>query len=184
MRHDYTRSFVADTRHLDLQAVAAIFAELEREARAALRDEGVDDDGVTFRRTLDLRYKDQVWEVSIDATDVNLAAERAREEIEERFHRQHEALYDFSQPGYPCELISLTLTAFGRSPRLAFRAPEVHEAAPTAPERSRPARFRRGAPPVETPVRTGDSFTDGAGWFATFHAVQQTYVLAAERPDE
>jgi N-methylhydantoinase A len=203
VRHDYTRSFVADTRHLDFGIVAGIFEGLEGEGRRALRDEGVGEDGITFLRALDLRYKDQVWEVTIDASDVDLVGGEARDAVEARFHRRHEELYDFSQPGYPCELISLTLTAIGRSPGLSFRAANASGTG-SAPEPvgRRPARFRLGEPAVEAPVYAGEDFLPGhsvegpaiveepnttiavpPGWRAAFHGTEQAYVVEAHPRD-
>jgi N-methylhydantoinase A len=200
VRHDYTRSFVADTRNLDLTAVASIFDEFEAEGGRALLDEGVDAKRIVFVRSVDMRYKDQVWEVTIDITSIDLRAETAGLVVEERFHQRHEELYDFSQPGYPCELISLTVTAIGRSSNVTFRSRETASGSEApVPEGSRAARFERSAAPVETPVFPGRDFLPGhsvhgpaiieepnttiavpPGWRATFHGAEQTYLLESD----
>lgn len=200
VRHDYTRSLVADTRALDVAALATTFEELEREGRHALAEEGVDAERTRFLRSLDLRYKDQVWEVTVDATDLDLAGAGGRQAVEDSFHGRHAELYDFSQPGYPVELISLTLTAIGLSPRLRFRPAEAGPEG-GVPERTatRATRFSRDEPAVETPVYAGTTFSPGhavagpaiveepnttisvpPGWRATFHGSEQAYLLETD----
>src|SRR5262249_2761488 len=162
VRHDFTRSFVADTRNLDFSEVASIFDEFEAQGIRALVDEGVDEERIVFVRSVDMRYKDQVWEVTIDITDVDLRAQTAGPAVEERFHQRHEELYDFSQPGYPCELISLTVTAIGRSSDVGFRPRRTASGSDAPlPAGSRNARFERGTTPVETPVFMGHDFLPG-----------------------
>jgi N-methylhydantoinase A len=203
LRHDYVRSFVADTARLDFAAVADTVERLEEEGRRALQDEGVGSDAMRFLRSLDLRYKDQVWEVTVDATGVDLREpSTARETVEGRFHDRHQKLYDFSQPGHPCELISLTLTAIGLSPPLRLDAggssEGKREETPGAVPRAevRRVRFVRGLPAVETPVVDGAGVVHGTvligptiveepnttivvppGWRAVFHEAEQSYVL-------
>jgi len=204
VRHDYTRSYAADTRNLDFPTLAAIFDELETGGRQALTEEGIDESGFCFLRSLDLRYKDQVWEVTVDGADVDLRGERdtVQQEVEDRFHRRHQELYDFSQPGYPVELISLTLTAIGLSPQLRFRVDEDGggrgATAEIEPIARRLARFDRGSRAVDTPVYAGEAFRSGQsvespaiieepnttiavppGWRGTFHGTEQAYVLEA-----
>jgi N-methylhydantoinase A len=202
VRHDYTRSYVAATQDLDFASVAAIFEELEAEGRRSLAQEGVEDDAIRFLRALDLRYKDQVWEVAIDVSAVDLRGDsgETRRLVEDLFHDRHRELYEFSQPGYPCELISLTLTAIGLSPGLRFGSPNGNGARPAPePVARRLAHITRGEPPVETPVYAGASIPAGqavaspaiieepnttilvpAGWRATFHGAEQAYVLEPE----
>jgi len=201
VRHDYTRSYVAATRDLEFALVADLFEELEAEGRRALAEEGVEDDSIRFLRALDLRYKDQVWEVTIDVGGVDLRGDSAetRGLVENLFHERHYELYEFSQPGYPCELISLTLTAIGVSPGLRFESGESDGAPAPEPVARRLAFVSRGEPPVETPVYSGSSILSGhtlagpaiieephttilvpPGWRTTFHGAGHAYLLEPE----
>jgi N-methylhydantoinase A len=199
IRHDYTRSYVAATQNLDFASVARVFEELEAEGRSALGEEGIEDDSMRFHRALDLRYKDQVWEVTVDVDAVDLRGdpEETRRLVETLFHERHRELYEFSQPGYPCELITLTSTAIGLSPGLEFGAPDGDPAAPQPePVARRSARWSRREPRVEAPVYAGGTIRPGcvvegpsiieepnttihvpSGWRATFHGAEQAYVL-------
>ncbi|MEZ5101575.1 MAG: hydantoinase/oxoprolinase family protein [Thermoleophilia bacterium] len=199
LRHDTTRALVGDTRQLDLGLVASTFEQLEQDAARALIDEGADAASIRFVRLLELRYKNQIWEVPVDATGVDLRAPGAREEVERRFHARHDELYDYAQPGYACELISATLTAIGPSPRLR-RAGAVAPREPAQPTSARPVRFGRAAGPLETPVHAGPALAPGQalvgpavieepnttiavppGWRATLVGREQAYVLEPDR---
>jgi N-methylhydantoinase A len=199
IRHDYTRSHVAATQDLDFASVARMFEELEADGRSALAQEGIEDDSMRFHRALDLRYKDQVWEVTVDVDAVDLRGDPAgtRRLVETLFHERHRELYEFSQPGYPCELVTLTLTAIGLSPRLEFGAADGDDARPR-PEHvgRRSAHSSRRELGAETPVYAGTSIRSASviegpaiieepnttihvpsGWRATFHGAEQAYVL-------
>ena len=187
VRHDYTRSYAQAMARLDLPALADALDSLQAEGRRALAEEGVEQAAMRFLRSLELRYKDQVWECTVDVSDLDLRS-GGRDEVEARFHARHLALYDYSQPGYPCELISATVTALGLTPPLApaRRAPAVDGASTR-----RRVRFERGAEAVEaTVVGGGRSVASPAvieepnttiavppGWSATFDEVDQAYVL-------
>jgi N-methylhydantoinase A len=153
---------VGDTAALDFAAVGAAFDELEREGAAALADEGVDRDAVRLRRTADVRYRDQVWELPIDVSDVDLLAAGARAAVQERFHARHQEVFDFSQPGHTVELISITSTVIGASPPLARVADTTATPAlELADAPTRQVRFTRGRPSQAAPVLAGAAIPDG-----------------------
>lgn len=204
VRHDYSRSYVGDTRKVDFNDVAQVLWDLEAAGQRALREEGVEEDAMTFQRSLDLRYKDQVWEVSVEISELDLASDpdRVRDEVEQRFHQRHHALYDFSQPGYPCELISATLTALGAS--AVARFPSIDASPNSAPEpvATRVAQFKRATVPATTPIYAGATFRSEStisgpaiveepnttivvppGWRVRFHPQEQAYVLEADPSD-
>lgn len=114
-----------------------------------------------FLRSLDLRYKDQVYECTIDITDVTLGSADAVSELETRFHRRHELLYDFSQPGYSCELITLGLSAIAPSPRLDTSATSSTELDKPEKIAARSVLFDRNLGTIDTPVYNGDTFPLG-----------------------
>jgi N-methylhydantoinase A len=200
VRHDAVHSHVVSTAALDTAVLAGHLDRLESNARDALREEGVPPEHVRVLRSLDVRYRDQVWEVTIDVSDLGLDADAAevRLQIEDRFHARHQQLFDFSQPGRPCELVSMTLTVIGLTPPLPVRA--VEEAGPSAPVPSaeRPVRFARSLPTVMTPVYAGAGLAPGAafagpaiveepnttvvvppGWDCRLDGAHQAYVLQA-----
>ena len=202
LRHDYTTSYVGGIRTLEPAALARVFADIEARGRSALRDENVEESEMRFVRSLEMRYEDQVYECEIDVSDVKLgdSPDDVRKTLEDRFHQRHDDLYEYSQPGAPCEVVSLTLTAVGLSPQLQLQSASqgpTHSSFPEVVDR-RLVAFDRTLPPVETPIFSGDSchgdyaldapaiveemnttIVVPPGWHLRFHGREQAYVLEA-----
>jgi N-methylhydantoinase A len=130
------RTFVASHGELDLAALAAVYAELEGEAAAALMAEGFDRAEQRLLRSADLRYDGQAFEVRIDVpagpVDVSFAAAALH-----RFHDEHRRLYGYSygdQPHHGVEWVNVRLTGIGPlDPPPLAPVPAGHGgAAPTA----------------------------------------------------
>src|SRR5581483_4888526 len=66
LRNDYVQTFVQREDRLDVEAVNAHLARLERRARAALALEGVAEPDMRLVRSADLRYFGQAWEVAVE----------------------------------------------------------------------------------------------------------------------
>jgi N-methylhydantoinase A len=96
LKHDYVRTYA---REPDAAEMERVYGELEAEALATLASEGVPRDRVELLRSVDLRYVGQFNEVEVPRA--------------EDFHERHEALYGYSMPGAPTELINLRLSARG-----------------------------------------------------------------------
>ena len=82
---------------------AARFAELERDARAELADEGVPAHEIVCERELDLRYRGQSFELRVSEGDDPAGA----------FEAVHERLYGYRLEGAPLELVCLRVRARG-----------------------------------------------------------------------
>ncbi len=164
VRHDYARSYVGDTRTLDLARLDGVFRELEVAGRSALADEAIPEDRMRLVRALELRYRDQVYECEVDISELDLTGgdEDVRAEIESRFHQKHHALYEFNQPGYPCQVVSSNVTAIGKTPKIATggraHAPKGNG---HGKQSGREVMFGRDQPPVEARVLRGDAIRPG-----------------------
>jgi N-methylhydantoinase A len=108
LKHDYVRTYA---REPDAAEMERVYGELEAEALATLASEGVPRERVELIRSVDLRYVGQFNEVEVPRA--------------EDFHERHEALYGYSMPGAPTELINLRLSARGITdkPKLQGSAP-------------------------------------------------------------
>ena len=106
---------------------SAAFAALEREAARRFGR------GLRFRRSADVRYRGQSFEI-----EVPWSAGIAR-----AFHREHERRYGYARPGRAIEIVNLNLEAFRAGERLP---------APRASRRPRPAPWGRVA--LDTGVAT------------------------------
>jgi N-methylhydantoinase A len=78
---------------------------MEREARAALRREGFDDERQRHERTVAARYKGQSFELEIEWD--------GGRRVVERFHREHEARYGYAQTADSVEVVSARLLSAG-----------------------------------------------------------------------
>lgn len=93
-------------------------AELERQGRETLAQEGYDKASSHFAFFADLRYVGQSSELSISFDHAQL--DTALAQFGDRFRKEHEATYGYST-GEPVELANIRLTAIGRSDhRLRF----------------------------------------------------------------
>jgi 5-oxoprolinase (ATP-hydrolysing) len=117
--------------------VAALFASLEGEGRAALAAEGAEPTDLRIERSLDLRYR---------GTDVALAVdEPADGDWSAAFAALHRERYGYERPGRVVESVAARVRARApeRQPEIAT-APVRTSAAPPAPRRMAPLWLREG----------------------------------------
>jgi N-methylhydantoinase A len=115
VRSDDVRTFVAAHAQLDLAGLAAVFAELEGEAAAALVAEGFGPGEQRFLRSADLRYDGQAFEVRVDVPGGQVDADLAAGVLA-RFHDEHERLYGYcyrDRPHHGVEWVNVRLTGVG-----------------------------------------------------------------------
>ena len=111
LRFEISRTHIGDARALDGAAVKRLFEEMEAEGMARLR--------VSFAgparaaRTVDMRYGEQVFEITVPLDDVDWSVDDPLPQIVERFHRRHEALYTYSMPDQESVLVNARVTVSG-----------------------------------------------------------------------
>jgi N-methylhydantoinase A len=121
-----------------------------------------------------LRYVHQGYELTVRLSAVCGAAGLAPltaadlDDIERRFHEEHERQYAWSSPNLAVELVNLGVTALGRLPRLALRKREP-VAANAQAVAHREVCFGGQIGRVHTPVFDFDQL--GAGWCTAGPAV-------------
>jgi len=124
VKHTYLASYAVPLPALDPQRLNDLFDELERQGRDDLAMEGFTADEVYVQRSLDMKYVDQVHECSVELPVFEITAERLGE-IEDAFHRRHEALYTYCERDNTPELINIEVNVYGRSPRI--EVPQGHQ---------------------------------------------------------
>jgi N-methylhydantoinase A len=114
LRRDYVRTRLTHTRRARFEDVQAVFADLEREARADLGAEGIAPAEITCARMLGMRYVGQSWEllVRVPPDADSLAA------LERAFSQAHERRYGHAGDG-PAEIVNFRLAATGAVPKPA-----------------------------------------------------------------
>ncbi|MGH7268201.1 MAG: hydantoinase/oxoprolinase family protein, partial [Candidatus Rokuibacteriota bacterium] len=155
VEHHYVRTYRAVTRRLGPGLLDRLFGELEAEARIQLAADGFAEAATRLRRSADLRYHGQSFELTIPVEPGSLDAP-AVGRLEEAFAREHERTYGHrAGPQEPVELIGLRLVAHGvpEAPRVPerIRMPD-RPAAREDGAASRRAYFGRERGWLETPV--------------------------------
>jgi N-methylhydantoinase A len=111
IKHDDVRTRVGPLR-ARAPLLAALFEEMAAGARRQLDLEGFVPERQRLRRSLDLRYRGQAFELNVAVGDAEdplpgIAA------IEAAFHRQHAAAYGHANPDATIELVNARLVAYG-----------------------------------------------------------------------
>ena len=134
LRYELVRSHVSEVGRMTAAGLRKLFATLEREGRKRLaRFEGP----VTVRRALDMRYGEQIFEIQVDLDGVDLQAADLMEQVAERFHRRHEALYAYSAPGQEVVVVNARVAVVGALPVLPAGANALGRGAAASSARRR-----------------------------------------------
>ncbi|MFC1861048.1 hydantoinase/oxoprolinase family protein [Chloroflexota bacterium] len=124
LRHDYVRVHYSnmDEEDVNTDTVNSLLEEMKEEGFATLRKEGIPQEKMEFTCTADLKYVAQFNEIEIllplnngrfsfnDLPDLQCA-----------FDNKHDALYGYSLPCTPLELICLRVKAEGITEKLEFK---------------------------------------------------------------
>lgn len=121
LKHDYVRTYPVETARIDLGRANALCREIGDEATRTLLSEGIPGDRITLAFGADLRYVGQFNEVEVTAFGDGDIDEAAVARMVRAFHDRHDALFGYSMPESPVELINLRLTARGTTVKPKFR---------------------------------------------------------------
>ncbi len=156
LRFEVVRTHVGDVKRVSASALRRLFTAMEAEGRrrlgAAFRG------GVRIERAVDMRYGEQVFEVTVPLDGVDLAAPALMAQVVERFHRRHEELYTYSLPDQEPVLVNARLAVVGELPALPEEPPLPPRAAAAGPASRRRVHLGRW---VEAPVYDLDALAAG-----------------------
>jgi N-methylhydantoinase A len=157
VRHDFSEMFGGRAADVDPGEVEEAFAGLEAEARERLEAEGIPEERMTLRRTIDMRYVGQ-WRSL--AVEVEGPVESLDDAIE-AFHREHEREHAYRRDDTPVEIYQLNLQAVGdtRKAELPSHAPDGDRPEPRG---AREVRFAGENDRIETPVYERGALPAGA----------------------
>ncbi len=151
LRYEFVRTRVGDVRRIGADGLRRLFAEMEADGRARLGRAVSGPLGV--RRSLDMRYGEQIFEISVPLDGLDLDAPDLIEQVVERFQRRHEALYTYSAPDQDAVLVNARLALVGELPVEPVE-PVLGGTAATAPGSRRQAYFGTW---LEVPVYRWDA---------------------------
>jgi N-methylhydantoinase A len=125
LRIELSRS-QGQTGGIDTTGLKAAFAAMEAEGRTRL---AWFDGEVTLRRSADMRYGEQVFEIPVSLDDINWHAPTLATTLADRFHAAHERLYTYALRDQDAVLVNARLSVIGRLPqvpRTAAGAPAMN----------------------------------------------------------
>jgi N-methylhydantoinase A len=149
LAHHLSRSVLKPTRRLAAADVEQTFQALEAQGRRALAEEGYSADRTELKRSVDVRYVGQSFELRLPI-DGAVFADGALDDVERRFAVEHERTYGHRADDDPVELVNVRVMARGLDPRPPVVVRGTARS-PTLP-RSRAAYFGAGVGWAETPV--------------------------------
>ena len=173
---DFARVFIARLDDDTVNEARDVYADLEGDARAWLREGGFKTDAMRFEHEADLRYAGQQWDVRVADAEADVAELRAA------FEREHDRLFGHVQPDSTVELTKLRVVGIGTLPALVPAPAEPGGPAP-APASTRevyafgprgepsglrvhsgiPRRRPPARPPARRPAAGGGADHDGGG---------------------
>ncbi|MGY3473308.1 hydantoinase/oxoprolinase family protein [Bradyrhizobium ottawaense] len=116
LRYEVSRTHFETGARTTASDIRNIFADLEQQAAERLRRWF--DGPIMTERSAEMRYGEQVFEVDVPLSDVDLTAPSLVAEVEERFHRRHEELYTYASRDQEVVFVNARLAAIGAVPRV------------------------------------------------------------------
>ena len=134
LRAEAARTHLGDASRLDAAALREVYAELEAEGRRRLA-EAAFAGRVRIERSADMRYGEQIFEVSVRLDAVDWDAPDLLAQLAAAFHRRHEELYTYALPDQEAVLVNARVAVIGALPDLP-QEPSL-PGRPSAPPRER-----------------------------------------------
>ena len=119
VRHDHIQSRLSTLEETSAEQINEMFEHLEERAMGELRAEGFTADRITLRRSIDLRYAGQGYELTIPCAPLD--GDQRKEELRETFDRQHQLQFGHRAPGERVEIVSYRLQAVGQVPKVEMQ---------------------------------------------------------------
>ena len=119
IKYDFFRSYPVSLDRADLNELRAILDELAAQGRDKLLAQGVSDDAVEIQYSADMRYLDQIYEVTVPLPDPALPDSEFIARLTANFHRRYQELYSYNQQNQEVRLVTLRAAAVGKLPRIA-----------------------------------------------------------------
>jgi len=135
LRYEFVRTRVGELGRIGADGLRRLFAEMETDGRARITRAVPGPVGV--RRSLDMRYGEQIFEISVPLDGLDLDAPDLIEDVVRRFQRRHEALYTYSAPDQDVVLVNARLALVGELPAAPVEPVLSQAAAPPAASRRR-----------------------------------------------
>ena len=119
VKYDFFRSYPVSLDRLDLSEMRVILDELGTQGQEKLLEQGVAPGAVEIQYSADMRYLDQIYEVTVPLPDPTLPDAEFVGLLTDNFHRRYQELFSYSQQDQEVRLVTLRVAAIGKLPRIA-----------------------------------------------------------------
>ena len=153
VEHHYSRTVQRVVLDMEPSSLTDVWKTLEDQAREQLKIDGFSDDQMRFRRSANMHYKGQIFELTVFAPNGDFDLQKIAE-LEEAFGQEHERTYGHrAGPEEPVELVNAQLIGMGipNRPRIPERV-KAERRGPTGALPNRNAYFGPATGWVDTPV--------------------------------
>ena len=118
-KHTFLKSIRRNVDEIAPEVLETEFKKLEAMGISTLKEEGIPEEKIVFRRYADMRYWGQGYELLVHCEVINDEQDIRR--LVERFHKAHEGKYGYSMPDEAVEIINLRVEAIGIMEKPRFR---------------------------------------------------------------
>ncbi len=116
LRFEVSRTHIGDTARLDGAGIKRLFAEMEQEGLTRLRASF--DGPARVQRSVEMRYGEQIFEITVPLDGIDWDADDPLPAIVERFHDRHEELYTYALRDQGAVLVNARAAVIGVLPGL------------------------------------------------------------------
>ena len=119
IKYDFFRSYPVSLDRADLNELRSVLEELAGQGRDKLIDQGVPPEAVEIQYSADMRYLDQIYEVTVPLPDPRLPDSEFIAGLTDNFHSRYQELYSYNQQEQEVRLVTLRVAAVGKLPRIS-----------------------------------------------------------------
>jgi N-methylhydantoinase A len=156
LRVETVRSLLRESADVSAADIATTFDTMETESAHRLKD--LFEGELTFARSAEMRYGEQIFEINVPLADIAWDSDNLIEQMVDRFHARHEAIYGYALREQSGVVVNLKSAIVCKLPTLPVE-PKSTQTEPARPSRNR--KVYTGSW-VEIPVYDFDELTPGS----------------------
>ena len=119
IKYDFFRSYPVSLDRADLDELRSVLGELAGQGRDKLLEQGLPPETVEIQYSADMRYLDQIYEVTVPLPDPTLPDSEFVVRLTDNFHSRYQELYSYNQQDQEVRLVTLRVAAVGKLPRIS-----------------------------------------------------------------
>ena len=116
LKHDLALSHPSSLSTVDIDGLRSAYAALIEDGRERIRFAGAAESDISVHLSADMRYLDQIYEVTVDVPDLGLRDDELRLRWAENMHARFEQLYAYRQQEQDIRIVTLRAGAVGKLP--------------------------------------------------------------------